>query len=164
PHGVYPSLGEDRWVAIAVFNDADWRALVGVMGDPAWAAEARFAGQAARFANQDALDSLIGAWTARHDRHDLMHRLQAAGVAAGAGSGQIRKPRRRGSSVMDAARQPGLPTPLSGLTVVELAEDPGGEYAGQLLAELGARVIKVEPPQGSPSRAVGPFAKGQAGP
>ncbi len=65
---------------------------------------------------------------------------------------------------MDAERHGGLPTPLAGLTVVELAEDPGGEYAGQLLAEMGARVIKVEPPQGSPSRATGPYAKGQAGP
>ena len=26
PHGVYPSLGEDRWVAIAVFDDEDWDA------------------------------------------------------------------------------------------------------------------------------------------
>ncbi len=65
---------------------------------------------------------------------------------------------------MNAERHGGLPTPLAGLTVVELAEDPGGEYAGQLLAEMGARVIKVEPPRGSPSRAVGPYAKGQAGP
>jgi crotonobetainyl-CoA:carnitine CoA-transferase CaiB-like acyl-CoA transferase len=63
---------------------------------------------------------------------------------------------------MDAKRHAGLPHPLKGLTVVELAEDPGGEFAGQLLAEMGARVIKIEPPGGSPSRAVGPFAKGEA--
>ncbi|HEX7761017.1 MAG TPA: CoA transferase [Caulobacteraceae bacterium] len=61
-------------------------------------------------------------------------------------------------------RPAGLPHPLTGLTVVELAEDPAGEYVGRLLAEMGARVIKVEPPGGSPSRAVGPFAKGQSGP
>lgn len=84
PHGVYPCRGEDRWIAIAVFDDAEWRALVSVMGGPAWAAEARFATQGARFANQDALDALVGAWTADKDRYDLMHRLQAAGVAAGA--------------------------------------------------------------------------------
>jgi len=84
PHGVYPCAGTDRWIAIAVFDDAEWRALVAVMGDPAWAAEARFATQAARFANQDALDALMGAWTADKDRYELMHRLQAAGVPAGA--------------------------------------------------------------------------------
>ncbi|MFL5295734.1 MAG: CaiB/BaiF CoA transferase family protein [Phenylobacterium sp.] len=84
PHGVYPCAGEDRWIAIAVFDDAEWRALVGVMGESAWASEARFASRAARFANQDTLDSLMAAWTRDKDRHDLMHRLQAAGVAAGA--------------------------------------------------------------------------------
>ena len=26
PHGVYPCAGEDRWIAIACFNDAEWRA------------------------------------------------------------------------------------------------------------------------------------------
>ena len=60
--------------------------------------------------------------------------------------------------------QSGLPHPLGGLKVIELAEDPAGEYVGRLLAEMGARVIKLEPPQGAPSRAVGPFAKGQIGP
>ena len=84
PHGVYPSVGEDRWIAIAVFNDAEWRALVSVMGEPAWASDPGFATQAARFANQDALDAHVGAWTKAFDRHDLMHRLQSAGVAAGA--------------------------------------------------------------------------------
>ena len=47
---------------------------------------------------------------------------------------------------------------LDGVRVVELAGDVGGEMLGKLLAEMGADVIKVEPPEGSPSRAVGPFA------
>jgi crotonobetainyl-CoA:carnitine CoA-transferase CaiB-like acyl-CoA transferase len=46
---------------------------------------------------------------------------------------------------------------LDGVRVVELAGDVGGEMLGKLLAEMGADVIKVEPPGGSPSRAVGPF-------
>ena len=84
PHGVYPCVGKDRWVAIAVFNDAEWRGLLKVMGEPSWAAEPRFATQAARFANQDALDAHMAAWTKDKDRHALMHALQAEGVAAGA--------------------------------------------------------------------------------
>ena len=47
---------------------------------------------------------------------------------------------------------------LDGVRVVELAGDVGGEMLGKLLAEMGAEVIKVEPPEGSPTRAVGPFA------
>jgi benzylsuccinate CoA-transferase BbsF subunit len=84
PHGVYPCEGCDRWIAIAVFDESEWRGLVSVMGNPAWASEKRFASQAARFANQDDLDALIGAWTKDKDRHALMHALQAAGVPAGA--------------------------------------------------------------------------------
>jgi benzylsuccinate CoA-transferase BbsE subunit len=59
---------------------------------------------------------------------------------------------------------PQTPNPLAGLKVVEVASDVGGEFTGLLLAQLGAEVIKVEPPEGSPTRRVGPFARGEAGP
>jgi len=84
PHGVYPSLGEDRWVAIAVFDDAEWAALVRAMGDPIWATDPRFATLDARVANQDALDRHVAEWTATRDRHDVMELLQGVGVRAGA--------------------------------------------------------------------------------
>jgi crotonobetainyl-CoA:carnitine CoA-transferase CaiB-like acyl-CoA transferase len=71
-------------VAIAVFDDAEWKALVGEIGDPAWAADARFATMADRVAHQDALDAFLAEWTSSRDRHEIMHRLQAAGVRAGA--------------------------------------------------------------------------------
>ena len=47
---------------------------------------------------------------------------------------------------------------LEGMRVVELAGDPAGEMLGKLLAGLGCDVVKVEPPGGSPTRAIGPFA------
>jgi len=53
--------------------------------------------------------------------------------------------------------------PLSGLKVIELAEDPAGEFEGRLLAEMGADVVKIEPPEGAPSRRIAPFVKGEAG-
>ncbi len=45
---------------------------------------------------------------------------------------------------------------LSGLRVIELADEQA-EYCGLALAGLGAEVIKVEPPGGSPTRRIGPF-------
>jgi crotonobetainyl-CoA:carnitine CoA-transferase CaiB-like acyl-CoA transferase len=56
------------------------------------------------------------------------------------------------------------PHALAGLKVVEIAHDVGGEFTGLLLAQQGAEVVKLEPPEGSPTRRVGPFAKGREGP
>lgn len=46
--------------------------------------------------------------------------------------------------------------PLAGLKVVELARILAGPWAGQLLADLGAEVIKVEAPEGDETRRWGP--------
>jgi len=47
-------------------------------------------------------------------------------------------------------------TPLAGLKVVELARILAGPWAGQLLADLGAEVIKIEAPEGDDTRRWGP--------
>ncbi len=44
------------------------------------------------------------------------------------------------------------PAPLRGLKVVELARILAGPWAGQVLADLGAEVIKVEAPEGDDTR------------
>ncbi|MHA7648281.1 CaiB/BaiF CoA transferase family protein [Mycobacterium sp. ML4] len=47
--------------------------------------------------------------------------------------------------------------PLAGLHVVEIANHISGPYAAKLLVDLGAEVIKIEPPTGDPLRRWGPF-------
>jgi crotonobetainyl-CoA:carnitine CoA-transferase CaiB-like acyl-CoA transferase len=47
--------------------------------------------------------------------------------------------------------------PLHGLRVLELAGFVSGPFCGKLLADLGADVAKIEPPDGDPARAYGPF-------
>ena len=49
-----------------------------------------------------------------------------------------------------------LPGPLAGLRVLELADEKG-QFCGKLLADLGADVVKIEPPGGEPCRHIGPF-------
>jgi crotonobetainyl-CoA:carnitine CoA-transferase CaiB-like acyl-CoA transferase len=52
--------------------------------------------------------------------------------------------------------------PLAGVRVVECSDETA-EYCGLLLMGLGAEVIKIEPPSGSPSRRIGPFAGDREG-
>ncbi len=83
PHGVYPCQGDDRWLAIAVFDDDEWARLVRAIGAPTWTADERFGNQEGRFAHQDDLDPLISGWTSDKDPHWAMAHLQAHGVRAG---------------------------------------------------------------------------------
>jgi CoA:oxalate CoA-transferase len=53
--------------------------------------------------------------------------------------------------------------PLSSITIIDLSRILAGPYCTLLLAELGARVIKVEPPQqGDDARQYGPFKNGKS--
>jgi crotonobetainyl-CoA:carnitine CoA-transferase CaiB-like acyl-CoA transferase len=83
PHGAYPSAGVDRWLAIACFTDAEWRALTEVAGHQEWANDVRFKDLASRFKHQDALDALLCGWTRSRDSYETMMALQRAGVPAG---------------------------------------------------------------------------------
>jgi crotonobetainyl-CoA:carnitine CoA-transferase CaiB-like acyl-CoA transferase len=51
---------------------------------------------------------------------------------------------------------------LEGLTIVEIAGRPAGEYTGKLLADFGAEIIKIEPPGGAQTRHMGPFKNGES--
>src|SRR5688572_23541053 len=53
--------------------------------------------------------------------------------------------------------------PLAGVTVIDLSRILAGPYCTMMMAELGARVIKVEPPKGGDdARAYGPFVEGRS--
>jgi CoA:oxalate CoA-transferase len=52
--------------------------------------------------------------------------------------------------------------PLEGVIVVEFGNLIAAPYAGMLLADLGARVVKIEPPNGDLGRQFGPFQNGES--
>ncbi|MBW8786105.1 MAG: CoA transferase [Novosphingobium sp.] len=106
PHGVYPAQGEDRWVSIAVANDAEWQALASIIDSSCFPAQAgtsglpgarppevpafagklagdpRFAKAADRHANRAVIEPIVSAWTATLLADDIAAMLQAAGIAA----------------------------------------------------------------------------------
>ena len=83
PHGIYRCAGEDRWISIACFDEAEWNALTRVAGHKEWGLDPRFATLRERLENQDDLDALLTSWIQSQDPYDCMHRLQDAGVPAG---------------------------------------------------------------------------------
>ena len=84
PHGVYRCAGEDRWIAISVCSDDEWRGLRRAMGDPLWCHDTDLDRVAGRLAASDWLDKRIEEWTSGYDRHGLMGHLQEHGVRAAA--------------------------------------------------------------------------------
>jgi crotonobetainyl-CoA:carnitine CoA-transferase CaiB-like acyl-CoA transferase len=82
PHGVFPCAGEDRWVAIAVHDDDDWRKLVAAMGTPAWATAAPLSTVDGRMQQVDMLERHLAEWTAAQEAPALAALLQAAGLDA----------------------------------------------------------------------------------
>ncbi|MEZ5261575.1 MAG: CoA transferase [Acidimicrobiales bacterium] len=85
PQGVYPCRGEDRWLALSVTDDGAWTRLVALAaedGVQTLGGEGR-ATLAGRTAQHGAIDAALAAWTAGHDAHELMARLQAQDIPAG---------------------------------------------------------------------------------
>jgi crotonobetainyl-CoA:carnitine CoA-transferase CaiB-like acyl-CoA transferase len=81
PHGCFRCAGEDAWVSIACATEAEWRAFCGVVGT-GLAGDERFASHADRKQNEDALEQVIGEWTAERDRWAVTRMLQEVGVPA----------------------------------------------------------------------------------
>ena len=83
PHACYRCLGDDRWCAVAVYSDEEWRSFCEVLGNPDWTREERFSSLTGRKEHEDELNARVEDWTQNHTAEDVMQRLQSAGVAAG---------------------------------------------------------------------------------
>ncbi len=82
PHGVFRAAGEDRWIAIAVEDDAAWARLAAAIGHPELASDPRYATAAARKQREDALEEVVTAWTSMRAPEEATATLQTAGVTA----------------------------------------------------------------------------------
>ncbi|MFP6679461.1 MAG: CoA transferase [Dehalococcoidia bacterium] len=82
PHGAYPTVGNDKWVAIAVGSEAQWSSFCEVIGNPEWATDVRYLTVEGRLENQSDLDDLVADWTRTRNAYEVMRLLQGAGIAA----------------------------------------------------------------------------------
>jgi benzylsuccinate CoA-transferase BbsF subunit len=83
PQGVYRCAGDDRWCAITVSDDEEWKAFCKVLDKPEWLDDFRFSTFIERKHNEDQLNNLIEEWTITHNAEEVMTLLQANGVPAG---------------------------------------------------------------------------------
>jgi crotonobetainyl-CoA:carnitine CoA-transferase CaiB-like acyl-CoA transferase len=79
PHGVYPSAGDDQWVAIAVMDDDAWRGLCRAVG---WDDDPALRHAAGRVAARAELDVRLAEWTAGRSKEEAAEVLQAHGASA----------------------------------------------------------------------------------
>ncbi|HBU42935.1 MULTISPECIES: CaiB/BaiF CoA-transferase family protein [unclassified Microbacterium] len=79
PHGVFPAAGDDRWVAIAVMDDRQWRGLAGATGLDSFAAD-RWSTFEGRLASRDTIESQLADWTSALEPDEIEARLVRSGV------------------------------------------------------------------------------------
>jgi len=85
PQGCYRCAGEDQWCAISVATDAQWRALVSVLGARAASlGTLGLASAAERLRHHDEIDAAITSWTSTLNPAEVERRLGALGVPAAA--------------------------------------------------------------------------------
>jgi benzylsuccinate CoA-transferase BbsF subunit len=75
--------GGERWINITINDDAEWRGLCDVMGNPDWTKEERFATRESRLTHHDEIDRQIEIFTRQRDNFELFYVLQDNGVPAG---------------------------------------------------------------------------------
>jgi len=80
PHGVFPTKGEDRWCAICIWSDDEFKKLADWMGKAELAEDARFATFEARKHNEDALEKIVAEWTQTQTNDRIVFQGQHRGL------------------------------------------------------------------------------------
>ena len=146
PHNVFRCLGVENWVAISVENDAQFKALAQVSGNPRWVSDTRFANPEARLSHQGDLEPLIQDWTSGLHVQDVVGRLQKAGVPAGPvlDSAQVLvDPHMVARGFVQSPDHPEVgPRPLGAFPWAVDGGQPGIARAAPLLGEHNQKVIQ----------------------
>lgn len=86
PQGLYPCAGgqpgNERWLALSIATDAEWKALCKAMGNPDWATTPELETRAGRRAAHDEIDERLRTWTRSRERSELADALRAQGIPA----------------------------------------------------------------------------------
>ena len=132
PQNIYACRGADSWLALAITGNAQWHALVSVMGDPSWAHDAAFASAAGRRRHHDRIDAGIAAWCADADAGALAELLASQGIAAAPVLSAARlpdNPQLRARGFFEAVEHAVVGTHAQPTLPLRLAAHPASWYA-----------------------------------
>ena len=158
PHGVYRCQGEDRWCAISVRDDGEWRAFCRVIGRAELVSDGRFPDLPMRLHNRPALDAIVQEWTGARAAEEVMTRCQTAGVPASvvqSGADLLKDPQLRHRNYFSPFTESLIgpfEIPRSGFLLRGVAEEPlrlpsrlgadNNAILGELLGYDGATIDK----------------------
>ena len=172
----------DGWVVISTMGDSLWKSLLEVIGRLDLLDDPSFADADQRVLHVESVDEAVTSWTSELTTTDVNSRLVLAGIPvapvhtlAEALSDDQTKARdlirvvdgetRFGSifklsdlemtGAHDSRTSNVIPVssgPLAGVRCVEIGSYTAGPLVGRILGQLGAEVVKVEPPKGEGSR------------
>ncbi len=147
----------DGWIALGAATDAEWRALLALMGRAELAEHPDFSRVGWRIAHNDAVDRLVGEWTATRTTRALLDALAAADVSCGpvrdtgevlawerARERDVLVPVRRPDGSRTAALGPAFPLKFSdAATEYGLPPVPGGDTEALLSGRLGMSADEI---------------------
>ncbi len=170
---VWPMIECKDGFAVFVYQERDWDAIVGMVGDPALKAEPFLSGES-RLKNRSEFVNVIRAWAKTQSRADMERKFMDAGLPGAIVLGvadllsdplllhrdaiettkngvKIPRPPVRVASQASAEREPTCQTvspalPLAGMRVLDFGIITAGAGVSVLLADMGAEVLKIESP------------------
>lgn len=165
PSGVFEA--SDGPVYTIIVRDEQWARLRRAMGEPEWASWEIFGSQQGRLDGVELLAPRIAEWLAQHTREEILelslrHRLPFALANRPDEAAALQElldgepdhaqwlyrtipaPPREAAEARAARTARDLQRPLAGMLVIDVSSVWATPYVGQLLGQLGARVIKIE--------------------
>ncbi|MBM3490823.1 MAG: CoA transferase [Alphaproteobacteria bacterium] len=148
PADIFPT--KDGWIICQVIGNPMYRRWAGLMGEPEWLADPRFADDQARGDNAGLISTRMARWCAGRTSEQALAELEKANIPSGpllAPQETIQHPHIRQAGLLADSAFPGLPRPAPiAPTPVRLSETPGqfrhraptlGEHTDSILTSLG---------------------------
>lgn len=144
PRSLYQT-GDNRWLGLSATSQSTWEALAHAMGLSDHITDPRFADNASRLENKDALNDILQQWLGSRTQSEILENLVPAGGVVGPvyGSEQIvEDPHYQDRGDVIEIEDPEIGTTLMPGIIPKFSDTPGAvEHAGPRLGEHNAQVL-----------------------